>query len=110
MIRLTKLDGREVVINSDLIVMVESTPDTVVTLTTGDRLLVRESVEQVVDRAVAFRQRVLQGPGYMGPPAASPDFAERVGAATQERTRTPSQVFPTNADANRGGPDDPTGK
>lgn len=61
MILLTRLDGRELVVNSDLIVTVEATPDTMVTLTTGDRLLVREPVSEVVDRAVAFRYRTLQG-------------------------------------------------
>jgi flagellar protein FlbD len=64
MILLTRLDGREVVINTDLIVTVERTPDTVVTLTTGDRIMVRESVGEVVERSVAFRYRVLQGPGF----------------------------------------------
>jgi flagellar protein FlbD len=63
MIFLTRLDGREVVVNSDLIVTVEATPDTMVTLTTGDRLLVKEGVQDVVDRSVAFRYRTLQGPG-----------------------------------------------
>jgi len=63
MIFLTRFDGTEVVVNSDLIVTVEKIPDTVLTLTTGDRIMVRESVEEVVDRATAYRHRVLQGPG-----------------------------------------------
>ncbi len=63
MILLTRLDGREVVINTDLVVTVEKIPDTVVTLTTGDRIMVRESVELVIERAVAFRHRALNGPG-----------------------------------------------
>jgi flagellar protein FlbD len=63
MICLTRLGGSEVVINADLIVTVEKTPDTVITLTTGDRIMVKESVDDVVDRAAAFRHRVLQGPG-----------------------------------------------
>lgn len=63
MICLTRLGGSEVVINTDLIVTVEKTPDTVITLTTGDRIMVKESVDDVVDRAAAFRHRVLQGPG-----------------------------------------------
>ena len=49
MISVTRLGGTEVVINTDLIVTVEKTPDTVITLTTGDRIMVRESVEDVVD-------------------------------------------------------------
>jgi len=64
MIFLTRFDGTEVVVNCDLIVTVEKIPDTVLTLTTGDRIMVRESVEEVVDRAVRFRHRALQGPGF----------------------------------------------
>jgi flagellar protein FlbD len=63
MIFLTRLGGSEVVINTDLIVTVEKTPDTVITLTTGDRIMVKEPVEEVVERAAAFRHRVFQGPG-----------------------------------------------
>jgi len=64
MIFLTRFDGTEVVVNCDLIVTVEKIPDTVLTLTTGDRIMVRESVEQVVERAATFRHRALQGPGF----------------------------------------------
>jgi flagellar protein FlbD len=63
MIFLTRFDGTEVVVNCDLIVTVDRIPDTVLTLTTGDRIMVRESVHEVVDRATTYRHRVLQGPG-----------------------------------------------
>ena len=63
MIFLTRFDGTEVVVNSDLIVTVEKIPDTVVTLTTGDRIMVKEPIDEVVARAAAYRHRVLQGPG-----------------------------------------------
>ena len=63
MIFLTRFDGTEVVVNSDLIVTVEKIPDTVITLTTGDRIMVKENVEEVVARAAAYRYRVMQGPG-----------------------------------------------
>jgi len=63
MIFLTRFDGTEVVVNSDLVVTVEKTPDTVITLTTGDRIMVKEPIEEVVARAAAYRHRVLQGPG-----------------------------------------------
>ncbi len=83
MIFLTRLDGREVVVNSDLIVTVEATPDTMVTLSTGDRLLVRESVESVVDKAVAFRYRTLQGPGSRAAePVRTQSALERARAAS----------------------------
>jgi flagellar protein FlbD len=63
MIYVTRLDGREVVINVDLIITIEKTPDTVITLTTGDRIMVREPVDEIVQRAIAYRHRLLQGPG-----------------------------------------------
>lgn len=62
MIVLTRLDGREIVVGGDHILYVESTPDTVLTLTTGTHLMVKESVAEVVDRVVAFRRRILAGP------------------------------------------------
>lgn len=60
MIVLTRLDGREVVVNDGLVVTVESTPDTVITLTTGDRIMVKERVEDVIARVVAFRRRIFE--------------------------------------------------
>lgn len=63
MIFATRLDGREVVVNVDLIVTIEKIPDTVLTLTTGDRIMVREPVEEIVQRAIAYRHRILEGPG-----------------------------------------------
>ena len=79
MISVTRLAGTEVVINTDLIVTIEKTPDTVITLTTGDRIMVRESVEDVVARAAEFRHRVLQGPGVR---ADARDRAASLGAAS----------------------------
>jgi len=76
MIFLTRFDGTEVVVNSDLIVTVEKIPDTVVTLTTGDRIMVKERVEEVVARAAAYRHRVLQGPGVR---ADAQDIAAALG-------------------------------
>ena len=54
MIKLTKINGDEFVVNADLIRFVESRPDTSITLTTDDRLIVRESVDEVVKRAIAY--------------------------------------------------------
>ena len=54
MIRLTRLNHVPLVLNSDLIEHVEVTPDTVITLTTGQKLMVLESAEEVTDRVIAF--------------------------------------------------------
>jgi flagellar protein FlbD len=59
MIRLTRLNHRPLVVNSDLIEFIENAPDTVITLVTGDKLVVRESVEEIMDRIVEFRHRLL---------------------------------------------------
>jgi flagellar protein FlbD len=48
MIQVTRLNGSRVVVNALLIEMVEATPDTVITLTTGNKLVVRESVQDVI--------------------------------------------------------------
>ncbi len=58
MINLTKLNGTEFVVNAELIKTIESTPDTIVTLINGDRLMVRESTRDVVERAIDFGRRL----------------------------------------------------
>lgn len=58
MIKLTRINGDEFVVNAELIRFVESRPDTYVTLTTNDRFLVRESMEEVVMRSIAWSRAV----------------------------------------------------
>ena len=58
MITVTRLDQRVVVLNADLIKMLEATPDTIITLIRGDTLVVRESVEEVVRRAIDYQRQV----------------------------------------------------
>ena len=54
MISLTRLNQQAFVVNADLIKFIEATPDTLVTLTTGERILVKESTEEVIRRAVHY--------------------------------------------------------
>jgi len=61
MIKLTHLNNREFFINSDLILFLESTPDTLVIMTNGAKIMVKERVEEVVDRLVAFKRRFVDG-------------------------------------------------
>lgn len=56
MIKLTQLNGRPIVVNADLIEFVESAPDTIISLTTGKKILVKESDEEVIRRAASFRR------------------------------------------------------
>ena len=71
MIELTRFNGERFVLNADLIEMVEATPDTVIRLLNGKKLLVKESVEQVVLLALEYARRVhcidVPEPGGMPP-------------------------------------------
>jgi len=61
MIQLTRLNYVPLIINSDLIEHVEVTPDTVIALTTGQKFLVRESSEEVVEKVIQFRRAIAGG-------------------------------------------------
>jgi flagellar protein FlbD len=61
MISLTRLNQTSLVLNCDLIENIETTPDTVISLTNGNRFIVRETSEQVIDRIIHFRREVLKG-------------------------------------------------
>ena len=58
MITVTRLDKRVVVINADLIKMIESTPDTIITFINGDTVIVRDSVDDVVRHAIDYQRQV----------------------------------------------------
>ena len=62
MIHLTRINRVPLVLNSDLIEHIETTPDTVVSLTTGQKMLVLESPEEIVDRVVQFRRSIAAVP------------------------------------------------
>ena len=57
MIKVTKLNGRELMVNADLIEFIESTPDTLISLTTGRKIMVLEDLEEVVKRTVGYRAK-----------------------------------------------------
>ncbi|MCZ6601436.1 MAG: flagellar FlbD family protein [Planctomycetota bacterium] len=58
MIRLTRLNGKEFFLNAELIKFVEQTPDTVVTLISGEKVIVAETADGVVDRVIEFGKRL----------------------------------------------------
>ena len=60
MIQLTRLNSKALIVNSDLIKFVEQSPDTTVTLLTGEKIVVLEKPGEVITRIVAFRRAVLQ--------------------------------------------------
>jgi flagellar protein FlbD len=86
MIHLTRINRVPLVLNSDLIEHVEATPDTVISLTTGQKILVLESPSEIVDRVIQFRRSV--GAGFslgrgahadlrLVPPHETPSILER---------------------------------
>lgn len=59
MIELTRLNGRPMMVNSDLIKTAEASPDTMLTLINGEKLIVREEIGEVVEKVLAYRARLL---------------------------------------------------
>ena len=58
MIALTRLNGHPVMVNSDLIESIEETPDTVVTLTSGNKLIVRDRMSEVQEKIIEFKRKI----------------------------------------------------
>lgn len=58
MIRVTHLNGKPFVVNAELVKFIEETPDTVITMRDGGRIVVRESAQEVVARAVEYGRSV----------------------------------------------------
>ncbi|MCR5216854.1 MAG: flagellar FlbD family protein [Lachnospiraceae bacterium] len=61
MIELTRLNNTRIMINADLIEMIEETPDTVVTMTTGRKFVVKESRMEVRDLVINFKKNIFLG-------------------------------------------------
>jgi flagellar protein FlbD len=61
MIQLTRLNNQPLVVNSDLIKFIERAPDTVLTLVSGEKVVVLESWEEVLDKVIEFRRTILTG-------------------------------------------------
>ena len=55
MIYLTKLDNNQIVLNNELIQSIEWLPDTIITLTTGQKIIVKETVSEIIDRIKEYK-------------------------------------------------------
>ncbi len=73
MILLTRMNGTHYYLNPDLIQTVESTPDTVITLVSNIKLIVKESPPEIVERCIEYRRKTLA-------PFASDDLLHRPDA------------------------------
>jgi flagellar protein FlbD len=79
-IPVTRLDGTPMIVNSDQIAWVEFNPDTVIALTNGEKLIVAESPETIVDLVRQFRRTLVTGPARAGRPTLS--LVDTPGAET----------------------------
>ena len=59
MVEVTRLNKEQILINAELIEMIEETPNTVISMTTGRKLVVMETKEEMVDKIVKYKQRIL---------------------------------------------------
>lgn len=57
MIKVTRLNGQFIVVNADLIEFVEEIPDTIISLTTGKKILVRENTEEIIRKVTSYRSQ-----------------------------------------------------
>lgn len=60
MIKVKKLNGKEFVVNCELIQYLEETPDTVLTLTTGQKIVVAETADEIIDKAIEYKAKILE--------------------------------------------------
>ena len=58
MIKITQLNHSEIVINAEMIEMVEATPDTIITLTTGRKVIAADSLDDVIERVLEYQRKV----------------------------------------------------
>lgn len=58
MIPLRRLNGLPLMVNADLIEAIEETPDTVVTLISGNKLIVQDSMDEIRDRIIEFKRKI----------------------------------------------------
>lgn len=58
MIKVKRLNDKEFVVNSDLILYIEETPDTVISLTTGQKIIVMDSVDEIIKKVVEYKSKI----------------------------------------------------
>jgi flagellar protein FlbD len=65
MIQVTRLDNTPMVVNVEMIRSLRATPDTVITFTTNDRMMVKEPVEEISKRILAYQRSIHSGAGHL---------------------------------------------
>lgn len=91
MIAVTRLDGTPILLNMDQIEYIEQTPDTLISLADGAKLVVRETPEQIVERVVEFKRAV-----------ARPEYPREASARTARSRTERSELAGELSDVSRG--------
>jgi flagellar protein FlbD len=107
MIRLTRLNNRPMVVNSELIKFIENAPDTVITLVTGEKIVVLETAEEVMTRIVEYQRR-LRGPQVVAPPAENPVEQPAEQPAESEELEAPEDPETSEAPESPEEPEEPS--
>ena len=71
MIAVTRLDGQRVFVNADLIESIEQTPDTIISFTSGHKMLVRDLPEELARRVIDYKRATMAPLGESGTPERS---------------------------------------
>ena len=58
MIKVVRINGREIVINAELIEFVENTPDTIISMSTGKKIIVKDSVDELISKVLDYRREI----------------------------------------------------
>jgi len=58
LIFVTRFDGKKIVVNGELIEMVENTPDTIITMTTGKKITIKEKIDEVVSLVKSYKKEI----------------------------------------------------
>jgi flagellar protein FlbD len=97
MIHLTRLNSHAIIINADLIKFIENAPDTLLTLINGEKIVVLESAEAVMEKIVSFRRTLLRG--LIGLPS---DLNPLVSAANRSSSESEPEPDPGREGSPRG--------
>lgn len=95
MIQLTRLNNQPFAVNSDLIKFIENAPDTVLTLISGEKIVVLETPETVIEKVIEFRRALLGG-------TLSAAIDSNFTAANLLKTRNAEQTHPPSENPSRG--------
>lgn len=58
MIKVTRLNGEQLVINAELIELIEAKPDTIITLSTGEKYIARDKVDEIIEKVIRYKQTI----------------------------------------------------